>query len=216
MSRNSDRRKIKDVQNIIGQHALKKIAALQPVEFRNIDEDPALPISVGFIAQDFAQEFPDLIRKRKGDDGVKPIKKPKPPRPQTPSIPVGGAAQPEVPAQPSPGTGGTNTTPPGGGQPTTPGTGGQNPGPRTLAALLTDEPIPGPGQTPPAAISADPVTDEDDEISPTQTEGFSIVSYEELIPLLVGAVKELASQLQSARDQISDLEKKVKKLQPSI
>jgi hypothetical protein len=203
MSRNSDRRKIKDVQNITGQHALKKIAALQPVEYRHIDEDPALPITVGFIAQDFAVEFPDLIRKRKNDDGIKPIKRPKPPRPvpENPIPPVSETPQPEVPAPaPSPGTGGTNTTPP-------------NPGPRTLAALLTDEPIPGPGEKESALAAAEP---DDDEVSPTEPEGFSILSYDELIPMLVGAVKELLTQLQTAREQISDLEKKVKKLQPTI
>lgn len=203
MSRNSDRRKIKDVQNITGQHALKKIAALQPVEYRNIEEDPALPITVGFIAQDFAVEFPDLIRKRKNDDGIKPIKKPKPPRPrpELPTLP-GSEAQPEVPAPaPSPGTGGANTTPP-------------SSGPRTLAALLTDDPIPGPGEKESAAAAAEPL--DEDEPSPTEPEGFSILSYDELIPMLVGAVKELSAQLQTARDQISDLEKKVKKLQPTI
>lgn len=213
MSRNSDRRKIKDVQNIIGAHALEKIVALQTVSFRNIDEDPNAPISIGFIAQDFAAVFPDLIRKRKNDDGVKPIKKPKPPRPpEVPTVPGSGTAQPETPTTP-PASGGTT--------PTTPAPANSG-GPRTLASLFTDDPIAPVGASAPAAAesemkaAASDEPDESDSISVIEQQGFQITSYEELIPMLVGAVKELAQINLDLRAKVEDLEKKVKKLSPTI
>lgn len=204
MSRNSDRRKIKDVQNVTGQHALQKIAALQPVQFRHIDEDPNRPETIGFIAQDFGAVFPDLIRKRKGDDGVKPIKKPKPPRPVEP---------PQTPAQPAPTDPGPANPPGTGGGTTTPVSGG----PRTLASLLTDDPIPGPGEAATTAPAQELAAEESDEESPVDIDsGYSILSFEELIPLLVGCIKELKTALEESKAKVSELEKKVQKLQPTL
>jgi hypothetical protein len=214
MSRNSDRRKIKDVQNILGAHALEKIAALQTVSFRNIDEDPNQPISIGFIAQDFEKVFPDLVRKRKKDDGIKPIKKPKPPRvPEPLPVPGSGTAQPETPAPTvpvNPGTGGSNTNP-------APGTSG---GPRTLAAFFTDDPIApvgeAKGEVTALAAANDDESDDDDSISVIEQQGFQITSYEELIPMLVGAVKELALINEGLTAKLDELEKKVAKLKPAL
>lgn len=228
MPRNSDRRKIKDVQNITGPLALEKIQALQPVLYRHIDEEPGKPEYMGFIAQDFASVFPALIRKRKNDDGKGPIKDPSFERPRPPAgppeLPSGTAGSGPGPlpgtgttTPPNPGTGG-NPNPGTGGTTPNPSPGGQPAGPRTLAAFFTDEPIPAPLADPvaaPAPSPSQPAAEEPlDDIS--NVGGYSITSYEELIPILVGAVKELTAINSTLRQKVDELEKKVQKLMPSL
>lgn len=196
---------------MLGQHALKKIAALQPVQYRHIDEDPTLPESVGFIAQDFEKEFPNLIRKRKNDDGVKPIKKPKPPRVPEPGIGVPPISAPTDPIAEQPAPEPVPVEP----EPTVPLS--------VRMKLLADEPIDTtipvgaakpekPGET--AAEAQDETETDDGSIQDMQ--GYSILSFEELIPLLVGSIKELKMQLDESKTKVSELEKKVQKLLPSL
>ena len=90
MSRNSDSRKITNVRNMAG--ALAKVDALQTVYYKHVDEEAYHPEHVGWVAQDFAKVFPDLIKKREIDTGDGPIKDAvfQPFDPKGPADPVGG------------------------------------------------------------------------------------------------------------------------------
>jgi hypothetical protein len=205
MSRNLDKRKIKDVQVILGSHALQLIQKLEPIQARRIDEDPSLPASVGFIPQDFNKVFPERVRKPKGDDGAKPIKGPRPPQVPDTSILIPGAPVSSAPVDP------ISSAP---SDPVVELPAEPVVAKTPLETLFTADPIPTVGKPsdPSAEASEEPEYDD----SPTGNQGYQIESYEELTVLLCAGVKELISQLASARELISDLEKKVKKLTPSI